>query len=216
MYLPPQHEVTDLAVLHALIRSHPLGTWATQSTGGIIINHVPFLLDPSRGPHGTLFGHIARANEAWESFSRTTPSVVVFQGPDAYISPTWYPSKQDHGKAVPTWNYAVVHAQGIPTVHQDPAWLLDHVNRLTDTHERGRPVAWKVSDAPAEFIAQMAQRIVGIEIPIASLCGKWKVSQNRSKADRLGVVAGLLAKGDARSQEMADLVERAIHTETSP
>jgi transcriptional regulator len=136
----------------------------------------------------------------------------MFQGPDAYISPSWYPSKHAHGKAVPTWNYAVVHAHGMPLVIQDRPWLLDHINRLTDLHESGQLLPWKVSDAPGEFIDQMVERIVGIEIPISRIVGKWKVSQNRSTADRLGVVAGLLGKGDARSKEMADLVDRALHT----
>src|ERR1700691_5480943 len=149
MYVPQLHQETDLAVLHALMRSHPLGTWATQADGEIIVNHVPFLVDPSRGPYGTLMCHMARAKSLWQLFSKTIPSVIVFQGPNTYISPSWYPSKQAHGKVVPTWNYAVVHAHGIPVVFQDQTWLLDHVTRLTACHEGAQLLPWKVSDAPS-------------------------------------------------------------------
>jgi transcriptional regulator len=216
MYVPQLHEETDLAVLHALMRSHPLGTWATQAQSEIIVNHVPFLVDPGRGPYGTLMCHVARANNLWQLFSKTIPSVIVFQGPNTYISPSWYPSKQAHGKVVPTWNYAVVHAHGIPVVFHDPAWLLDHVTRLTDSQEGKQPLPWKVSDAPSDFIAQMAKQIVGIEIPISRITGKWKINQNRSTADRLGVVSGLRGQGDPRSVEMASLVEQAIPRERGP
>jgi transcriptional regulator len=216
MYVPQLHAENDLTVLHALMRSHPLGTWATQAEGEIIVNHVPFLVDPARGPYGTLMCHVARANNLWQLFSKTTPSVIVFQGPNTYISPSWYPSKQAHGKVVPTWNYAVVHAHGMPVVFQDPAWLRDHVTRLTDSQEGAQVLPWKVSDAPSDFIAQMTKQIVGIEIPISRLTGKWKINQNRSTADRLGVVAGLRAKGDPKSAEMASLVEQALHAEPGP
>jgi transcriptional regulator len=210
MYVPKHHEESDLAVLHALIRAHPLGTWVTQGDGELIANHIPFLLDPARGEYGTLTGHVARANRAWQSFSRSVDSIVVFQGPQTYITPSWYPSKHAHGKAVPTWNYAVVHAHGMPRAIEDPAWLLDHVSRLTASHEAGQALPWKVSDAPRDYIDRMLQNIVGIEIPITKLVGKWKVSQNRPEADRLGVVAGLLARGDAQSRQMAALVNEHV------
>lgn len=151
---------TGLRVLHALIQSHPLGTWATQDAGGILVNHVPFLLDPTRGPCGTLRGHVARANSVWQTVSPTVPSVIVFQGPDSYISPSWYPGKHTHGKAVPTWNYAVVHVHGMPVIVQDEAWLLDHISQLTDTHESGQALPWKVTDAPIDFINQMVEQMV--------------------------------------------------------
>ncbi|HTY94187.1 MAG TPA: FMN-binding negative transcriptional regulator [Steroidobacteraceae bacterium] len=208
MYVPKQHEETDLATLHALIRSRPLGTWAMQGAGEIIVNHLPFVLDAARGPFGTLQCHVARASGVWQQICAASASAVVFQGPDSYVSPSWYPGKHLHGKAVPTWNYAVVHAHGIPVVIDEKAWLLEHVNRLTDIHESGRALPWKVADAPTEYIDRMIGQVVGIEIPIASIIGKWKTSQNRSQADRLGVVAGLHAQGDPRSVEMADLVER--------
>lgn len=215
MYVPKHHEETDISVLHSLIRAHSLGTWATPGDGELIVNHVPFLIDPSRGNYGTLIGHVARANGVWQSFSKTIQSVVIFQGPESYITPSWYPSKHAHGKAVPTWNYAVVHAHGMPVVIEDKAWLLRHLNELTSVHEANQALPWKVSDAPAEYTERMIERIVGVEIPIASLVGKWKVSQNRPDSDKLGVVAGLLAKQDTQSNEMAVLVDRHVSSRAS-
>ncbi len=213
MYLPKHHEETDLSVLHSLIRAHPLGTWAAQGNGELVVNHIPFILDSSRGDRGTLMGHVARANEVWQVFSKTVDSVVVFQGAESYITPSWYPSKHAHGKAVPTWNYAVVHAHGLPVVIEDKAWLLKHLNQLTDLHEADQALPWKVSDAPTDYIERMLSAIVGIEIPIAKLVGKWKISQNRSESDKLGVVAGLLARGTPQSTEMAALVNANVpHT----
>ena len=203
MYLPKHHEETDVAVLHDLIEAHPLAAWVAQCDGELVANHIPFLLDRSRGPYGTLAGHLARANPAWRSFSEVTRSLVLFQGAEHYITPSWYPSKHEHGKAVPTWNYVVVHAYGLPRIHQDREWLLAHLNQLTGTHERQQAVPWKVSDAPAEYVERMAAGIVGIEIPIEKLIGKWKVSQNRPEPDKLGVIAGLLARGDEQAREMA-------------
>jgi transcriptional regulator len=210
MYVPKVHEQTDLTVMHALMAANPLGTWITLGEGGLIANHVPFLLDSTRGEFGTLIAHVARANPVWESFSPTVNSLIVFQGSNGYITPSWYPSKHAHGKAVPTWNYAVVHAHGIPRIVQDREWLLAHVNRLTDVHESEQALPWKVSDAPPDYIDRMLGMIVGIEIPIAKLVGKWKVSQNRPEPDKLGVVAGLLGRSDAQSSDMASLVNQAL------
>jgi transcriptional regulator len=210
MYLPQLHEEHDLDVLHALIRAHPLGTWATLGDAGIIMNHLPLILDPQRGQYGTLMCHVSRANTVWKSFSTTVESVIAFHGAEAYISPSWYASKPLHGKVVPTWNYAVVHAHGIPAL-VDESRLLQHLARLTDEHEAGRREPWHVGDAPADFIRQMSQQIVGIEIPITRIVGKWKVSQNRSPEDRRGVVAGLEGNADARSREMAELVAQALN-----
>ncbi|MDR3415721.1 MAG: FMN-binding negative transcriptional regulator [Nevskia sp.] len=210
MYIPTHFEETDRAVLHALIRSHPLGTWVTLDGGELEANHIPFLLDADAGEYGTLVGHVARANPVWQSLSGQTQSLVVFQGAETYITPSWYPGKHDHGKVVPTWNYAVVHAQGMPRAIEDRDWLLRLVTRLTDTHEASRKQPWKVSDAPADFTERLLDAIVGIEIPIARIAGKWKLSQNRPDADKLGVAAGLLARGDAQSQEMASLLQRHI------
>ena len=208
MYIPKHHEETDTSILHALIQAHPLGGWVTQGDGELIANHVPFLLDSTRGEYGTLVGHVARANPVWQSMSSTVNSVVIFQGAETYITPSWYPSKHAHGKAVPTWNYAVVHAHGLPRVIEDREWLLAHLNQLTDVHEADQALPWKVSDAPQEFTDRLLQNIVGIEIPIARLVGKWKVSQNRPEPDKLGVVAGLLARNDEQAMEMASLVNR--------
>ena len=210
MYVPQHHEESDPSVLHALIQAHPLGTWVTPGEDGLIADHVPFLLDAARGAHGTLVAHVARANPVWRSFSASVESLVVFQGAQAYITPSWYPSKHAHGKAVPTWNYAVVHAHGLPRAIDDRDWLLRHVTRLSAVHEAGQALPWQVSDAPPDFTERLLQSIVGIEIPIARLVGKWKVSQNRPEPDKLGVVAGLLARDDAQSRAMADLVGQHV------
>lgn len=208
MYVPHHFEENDPGVLHALIRAHPLGTWVTLAGGELIVNHVPFLLDAETGPCGVLAGHVARANPVWQSFSRETDSVSVFQGPEAYISPSWYPSKHAHGKAVPTWNYAVVHVHGTPRVIDDRDWLLAHVTRMTAQQEAGQAAPWQVSDAPADYIDARLKGIVGIEIPIARLVGKWKTTQNRSVPDKLGTMAGLRERGDEKSLAMAALVQR--------
>ena len=208
MYLPKHFEEPDLAVLHALMRSHPLGTWVTPTNEALLVNHLPFLVDSTRGEHGTLIGHVARANPVWKSFSRETASVVIFQGPQTYITPSWYPTKHAHGKAVPTWNYTVVHAHGLPRAIEDRGWLLKHVTALSDLHESGRAVPWSVSDAPPGYIDTMLSAIVGIEIPMSAVVGKWKTSQNRPLPDQLGIIAGLHERGDESSQQMAALVQR--------
>ena len=211
MYLPAHFEEANLSVLHSLIRSHPLGAWVTQIEGALVVNHIPFLIDASRGALGTLVGHVARPNTVWKSCGRDVESVVVFQGPEHYISPSWYPSKQETGKAVPTWNYAVVHARGVPIVFEDPERLRAHVTALTELHEAEAEIPWHVSDAPPDFIGNLLRGIVGIEIPIAALTGKWKVSQNRGDADRRAVVEALRRQGDSRSTTMAGLVANATN-----
>lgn len=188
MYLPKHFEVTDLATLHGLVRQHPLATWATWADGAPVVNHVPFWLDETQGEWGTLIGHVARANPVWQ---QPAPSVLVFQGPGAYVSPSWYPGKREHGKVVPTWNYAVVHAHGTPEVVQDPDALLAIVSRLTDVHEARQARPWQVGDAPADYTAQMLRAIVGIRIPVTRWVGKYKLSQNQPAPNRQGVVAGL-------------------------
>jgi transcriptional regulator len=203
MYMPTHFEETRPEVLHQLVAAHPLATWVVQSGAELLVNHIPFLLDAERGPHGTLVGHVARANPVWQQLAS---SVAVFQGPQAYVSPNWYPSKHAHGKAVPTWNYAVVHAHGTPRAIESRDALLEIVTRLTRAHEAGQASPWAVGDAPADFLEQMLKAIVGIEMPIERLVGKWKVSQNRSLPDRLGTAAGLRQQGDAQSLAMAELV----------
>lgn len=203
MYLPAHFEETRPERLRALLRENPLATWVVQADGGLQVNHIPFMLDADRGPHGTLVGHVARANPVWRS---PGPSIAVFQGPQAYISPSWYPSKREHGKVVPTWNYAVVHAHGTPRAIEAPDEVLAIVTRLTQTHEAGSAVPWAVSDAPADYIEQMLKAIVGIEIAVERWVGKWKASQNRGVPDRLGTVAGLRQRGGEQGLGMAALV----------
>jgi transcriptional regulator len=209
MYIPKHHEQTDITVLHELITAHPLGLWVTECDGELVANHIPFLLHAQRGEHGTLVCHVARANPVWQKFSTSQRSLVSFQGADAYISPSWYPSKNAHGKAVPTWNYAVVHVHGAPRAIENRDWLRAHVDQLTRAHEAGQAVPWQVTDAPADYIERMLEMIVGIEIPIEKIVGKWKVSQNRPAPDRVGVAAGLSARNHAVDGAMAELVSRA-------
>ena len=210
MYLPPYHVETDLPVMQSLIQSYPLGTWITSNADGLVANHIPVVLDAKRGPHGTLRAHVARANPIWRGVSGNTDSLVIFQGPQSYITPSWYPGKQTDGKVVPTWNYTVVHARGVARVVEDPAWIHQLINDLTDASEASKPQPWKVSDAPADFIAQMARAIVGIEIPLTAMTGKWKVSQDEAPADRAGTVAGLAHQGDANATALARLVLERI------
>lgn len=210
MYLQKHFEESDVATMHALIRAQPLATWVTQADGELLVNHVPLLLQAGEGPNGTLCGHLPRANPAASAFSKTADSVFVFHGPQAYITPGWYASKREHGKVVPTWNYAVVHAHGMPRIVDDAAWLREHLEALTRENESGEATPWQVSDAPDDYIAQLMKTLVGIEIPIRKLVGKWKVSQNRPAADRQGVVAGLMARGDDASAEMAALVRERL------
>jgi transcriptional regulator len=208
MYVKSVFEETRLEVLHAHMRAHPLATLVTTLDGEIVVNHMPLLVDAAAGKHGTLAGHLPRENPVLRAFAEGCPTVAVFQGSDAYITPSWYPSKHAHGKAVPTWNYAVVHARGCPRAIDDATWLREHLERLTNEHESGQALPWHVSDAPKDFTASMIGHLVGFELPIATIVGKWKVSQNRPAGDRLGVVAGLESKGDERALAMAELVAR--------
>jgi transcriptional regulator len=200
MYQPAHFRQDDPAALQALIEAHPLGTWITQQHGGFTADHIPFLFD---APRRVLLGHVARANPVWQAAGA---SLVVFHGPQGYVSPSWYPSKHAHGKAVPTWNYAVVHVHGRARAVEDRGELLALVTRLTQVHEHGQAVPWSVSDAPADYIDQLLGAIVGIEIAIERIEGKWKMSQNRPAADRLGVAAGLQQRGGDEAQAVADLV----------
>lgn len=212
MYIPRQFEETRLDVLHRLMKTHPLAAFVVHGESGLVVNHVPFLIDVADGQFGTLRAHIPRANPVWRQFLDTSEAVAIFQGPDAYITPSWYPSKHASGKAVPTWNYAVVHAHGRPRVIDDAQWLLRHLTELTDKHEAAQTLPWRVSDAPREYTERLIEALVGVEIPISRICGKWKVSQNRPLADRLGVAAGLESRTDGRSREMAGLVmQHAAH-----
>ena len=197
MYLPPHFKEDRLPVLHEAIRHWPLATLITYGKEGMIASHLPLMIDPDAGASGTLFGHLARANPQWRSFDPTVEALAVFTGPEAYITPSWYATKRETGKVVPTWNYAAVHAYGPITFIDDADRLLSIVTRLTKTHESKRAVPWAVSDAPADFVRGQLKGIIGIELPIARLEGKWKMSQNRNAADRAGVAAGLAEQGDA-------------------
>ncbi len=210
MYIHPSHRFDDPAALQALVAAHPLGAWVVQGDHGLVANHLPFLLDHDRGPNGTLVGHVARANPVWRQLGAATPSLVVFQGPQAYITPGWYPGKAEHGRVVPTWNYAVVHAHGTAQVVHDRAWLLAMLHRLTARHEAGRPQPWQVDHAPAPFIDAMLGAIVGIEIPIARLEGKRKASQDEDLQDRWGTVRGLRQDGQPTAALVADMVQAAL------
>ncbi len=210
MYLPKHFEETRIEVLHELIRSHPLGTLVTLASQGLDANHIPFEIDPSPAPFGTLRGHVARANPLWREPPRGVDALAIFQGPQAYVSPSWYPSKRETGKVVPTWNYAVVHAHGPLRIIDDRAWLRALVERLTRRHEAGRREPWQVTDAPPDFIEAQLAAIVGIEMPIARLAGKWKTSQNRSPRDRAGAAEGLAQDAGESAAAMADLVRRTL------
>lgn len=212
MYQPVHHEEKRLDVLHGLIRAHPLGLLVSNGPDGPIANPVPFLLDADASPLGTLRAHVARANPQWRALAERPDEnvLVVFQGADSYITPSWYATKRETGKVVPTWNYAIVQVRARARVIEDSAWLAGQVRALTDTHEAGRPEPWSVSDAPSDFVAMQLRAIVGLEIEIAEISGKWKVSQNRPPADRAGVAEGLDGvAGDASAAEMADLVRRS-------
>ena len=202
MYLPAHFEEKRPEVLHELLRTHPLGLLVTLNAAGELqANSLPFVLDadPAGGP-GILRAHVARANPLWREAPAQTESLVIFQGPQAYISPSFYPSKAEHGKVVPTWNYVMVQARGRLRAIEDATWLHAFVTRLTDRHESKRARPWAVSDAPADYIQTMLGAIVGIEIVLTAFTGKWKVSENRSAADRAGVVRGLRKDGVAQAE----------------
>jgi transcriptional regulator len=207
VYLPAHFREDDLPRLHALMRERPLATLVTAGPQGLTANHVPFLLYPDEGTHGTLRAHLARANPQLDELEQVTECLVVFQGPEGYVSPGWYPSKREHGKVVPTWNFVAVHAWGTPRVVDEPAWLRREVDTLTDRHEAGQDSPWHVDDAPAEYLGQMLRGIVGLEVPIRRLEGKWKVSQNRPPDDRRGVADGLHVRGN---DTLADLVAQHL------
>jgi len=206
MYNPPHFQEERTEVLHQLIREHSLAAVITMGPEGLIANHVPLILDAEAGPLGTLRGHVSRMNPQWRESLPHVAALAIFQGPSAYITPSWYPSTQETGKVVPTYNYVVVHAHGSFTTYEDPELLLHNVRALTELYEAGRARRWSVDDAPEDFIRSQLKGIVGIEIPIARLEGKWKVSQNRIPADRQGVIDGLREAGDVKSLAMADQV----------
>jgi transcriptional regulator len=209
MYRPPHFDETRLDVLHETIRVHPLGLLIRNGPEGLTADSIPFLVALG-GDFGRLEAHVARANPLWKELSDGDEVLVVFQGPQHYVTPGWYATKQETGKVVPTWNYVIVQAHGTITIRDDSAFVGRQIRALTDAHESRRPKPWAVDDAPETFVAQQTRAIVGIEIAITRLIGKWKVSQNRNLADRAGVVAGLAGEADPQASSMAELVEATI------
>jgi transcriptional regulator len=207
MYSPKPFDEPRIEVLHELIRARPLATLVTLTAEGLDANHIPLQLVADAGPFGTLRGHIARANPLCSNLCQGAEVLAVFHGPNAYISPSWYPTKTDTGAVVPTWNYAVVHARGTLGLIEDAAWLREHLDTLTAAHEGAFPTPWRLSDAPPGFIDQLMAKIVGIEILITRLSGKWKMSQNQLPQNQAGVARGLRASGDAAASAAAALVE---------
>ncbi|HHQ4749713.1 TPA: FMN-binding negative transcriptional regulator [Aeromonas veronii] len=207
MYLPPHFATDDPEVLHQLMRAHPLGALITHGERGLDANHLPFELDAESGEHGVLRAHVARNNPLWQEAKDGDNVLVIFKAADAYISPSWYPSKHDHHKQVPTWNYSVVHAHGRISIRDDARFIRRLLANLTRTHEAGEPSPWKMADAPREYMETMVQAVVGIEIEIERLVGKFKLGQNKDEADRQGAAHALHARG---------LVEVASDMENPP
>ncbi|PWK39338.1 FMN-binding negative transcriptional regulator [Pseudomonas sp. OV226] len=206
MYNPSSFAIKDLDELRQQILGTRLAMVVTHGEQGLQASHLPLLFNPDQGPKGTLYGHFARANPQWKALQDGAEALVIFAGADAYVSPGFYPSKAEHGKVVPTWNYVAVHAYGTAEVFSDTDRLLDLVSALTDRHEASRAQPWKVADAPADYIDGMLKAIVGFALPIQRLEGKRKLSQNRSPEDIAGVREGLTASPDVHDQALAHLM----------
>ncbi|TDH61180.1 FMN-binding negative transcriptional regulator [Dankookia rubra] len=207
MYVPPAFREDDLVALRGMMREARLANLVTATAEGLIATPLPLFLAPEEGPYGTLYGHLARANPQWK-LPPAGDAMALFMGPDAYVSPAWYPSKQEHQKVVPTWNYVAVHAYGPIEFFEDPDRLSEVVTRLTDLHERPRAKPWAVTDAPDTFIRAQLKGIVGLRLPITRIEGKRKMSQNRNAADQAGVAAGLAASDRASDRAAAALISR--------
>lgn len=209
MYTPPHFKETRREALHALIEAHPLGVLVTAGAGGLDADHLPFHLDPDSGAHGALHAHVARANPVWQSVANGDEVLVVFRGEEAYIPPGTYPSKHETRRQVPTWNYRVVHVHGRIAVRDDERFVRSVVARLTRRHETGQATPWKMGDAPADYLDTMLRAIVGIEIDITRLDGKFKLSQNREARDRTGAAEALIARGEpVLGRAMLDTLDR--------
>ncbi|WP_299938849.1 FMN-binding negative transcriptional regulator [uncultured Nitratireductor sp.] len=202
MYCPPAFRVEELASLHGLMRAARLANVVPFGANGLHASPLPLFLDETEGPFGTLYGHFARANAQWKD-APLSDALAIFMGPDAYVSPSWYASKKEHGKVVPTWNYSAVHARGPIEFFDDEARLRDVVERLTNLHEAERPEVWSVSDAPAPFLRGQLRGIIGLRLPVTGLEGKNKMSQNRSAADRAGVAEGMAGSSHASERAVA-------------
>jgi transcriptional regulator len=211
MYIPPAFRENDLANIHAAIRAARLASFVTATADGVIATPLPMILDETEGPHGTLYGHVARANPQW-TLAPVGEAMAIFMGPDAYVTPSWYATKGETGKVVPTWNYVAVHVYGTVEFFEDADRLRDVVTRLTHLHEAPRAESglepWAVTDAPEDFIRSQLRGIVGLRMPISRIDGKRKMSQNRSAEDRAGVVEGLTASDDAVDRAVAGLIPK--------
>jgi transcriptional regulator len=216
LYLPAHFNETRTEVMHALMRAHPLCTLVTQRDSVLEANHLPVQTLDEPKPLGCIRGHIARANPLWRGYRPEAQALAVFQGPQIYISPSFYPSKVKTGEVVPTWNYAVVHASGTLRFIEDAGWLREFVAGLTATHEAQRSVPWGIDDAPAPYIDKMLRLIIGFEFSIATLAGKWKVSQNRSQADQQGVILNLQNSDNPDSRDMAAMLAALAPRSDSP
>ena len=208
MFQPHVFREDRPAVMHDLIRRYPFGMLVSSVTGDLAADHLPFVLHEGGNRLGALHGHIGVGNPIVRSACHPCDVLTVFQGPQGYVSPSWYPSKATHGKVVPTWNYVVVHARGVLRLRKDQDWLLGHLDDLTQMQESARAAPWSVSDAPRDFIARQLRGLVGLEIEITELEGVWKASQNKTVEDAAGVAAGLREADDRESSAMATLVSR--------
>jgi transcriptional regulator len=206
MYIPKANEENRIEVLHDFMESQPLASLVTMGESGLFASHLPMVLERGTGTHGLLKGHLSRANKQWRDFQPSVEALAIFSGPQHYITPSWYAEKFETGKAVPTWNYVVVHVYGHLKVIEDAEWLMEHLKFLTSIHESGMSAPWQMSDAPADFIESMVKGIVGLELPIERIEGKWKISQNRSDRDRAGVAEGLEGLNTPESLAMKALV----------
>jgi transcriptional regulator len=210
LYTPRHFREDRTDVLHGAIRDFPMAQLVTFGETGLEATPLPLLLDLADGEQGALLGHVARANPQWKTADRSVEALAIFSGPDAYISPGWYETKRQTGKVVPTWNYVTIQVRGRISFVEEPQELLEIVRRLTELHENGRDAPWAVADAPADFIASQLRAIVGLRLEITEITGKWKMSQNRSEADRAGVIEGLRAEGAPAADAVADLVAAAM------
>ena len=206
MYVPALFKEDNVAVLHDAIRQYGFGTLVTLNDTEMEASHIPMLLDPEPAPYGTLLGHLARANPQWKRVKPGIEALAIFLGPNTYITPSWYPTKQESGKVVPTWNYLAIHAYGTLRFFDDVEELRTHVTRMTETHEAPRAAPWAVSDAPAEFVDGMVRAIVGFRLPITKLEGKWKMSQNRPEQDVSGVLEGLTREDGESHGPVAEIM----------
>jgi transcriptional regulator len=213
MYRPDQFRVEDIAQMHALLRARPFAALVTAGPSGLYATHLPTVLK-DEGEHGVIECHLARANPHWKDIAAGGEALMIFQGAQGYITPSWYPSKFEHGKVVPTWNYAIVHAYGRAVVMENKDWLHRHVSELTKQQEQFQKTPWALSDAPQSYIDSMLRGIVGFRFAITRLEGKWKMSQNRELKDQIGVARGLAIRADGDDFETADLVLQGRKTKT--